>query len=53
MAAPTAAVSTTAAGDVGEGRGGLGTPAQVAALGVLCGVLFLTFLDNTIVGAIR
>ncbi len=30
-------------------RGGLGSPAQALALATLCGVLFLTFLDNTIV----
>ena len=29
--------------------GGLGSPAQAAALGTLCAVLFLTFLDNTVV----
>jgi EmrB/QacA subfamily drug resistance transporter len=30
-------------------RGGLGSPAQALALATLCAVLFLTFLDNTIV----
>ena len=30
-------------------RGGLGSPAQAVALATLCAVLFLTFLDNTIV----
>ncbi len=30
-------------------RGGLGSRAQAAALATLCAVLFLTFLDNTIV----
>jgi EmrB/QacA subfamily drug resistance transporter len=30
-------------------RGGLGSPAQAVALATLCVVLFLTFLDNTIV----
>jgi len=30
-------------------EGGLGSAAQALALGTLCGVLFLTFLDNTIV----
>ena len=30
-------------------KGGLGSPAQAVALAVLCAVLFLTFLDNTIV----
>ena len=30
-------------------KGGLGSPAQALALATLCGVLFLTFLDNTIV----
>lgn len=30
-------------------RGGLGSPAQAAALATLCVVLFLTFLDNTVV----
>ena len=30
-------------------QGGLGSPAQALALATLCGVLFLTFLDNTIV----
>ncbi len=30
-------------------KGGLGTAAQALALATLCGVLFLTFLDNTIV----
>ncbi len=29
--------------------GGLGSPAQAAALATLCAVLFLTFLDNTVV----
>ncbi len=29
--------------------GGLGSPAQALALATLCGVLFLTFLDNTVV----
>ncbi len=30
-------------------KGGLGSPAQAIALATLCAVLFLTFLDNTIV----
>jgi EmrB/QacA subfamily drug resistance transporter len=30
-------------------KGGLGSPAQSLALATLCGVLFLTFLDNTVV----
>jgi EmrB/QacA subfamily drug resistance transporter len=30
-------------------RGGLGSPAQAVALATLCMVLFLTFLDNTVV----
>src|SRR6185437_2223109 len=30
-------------------KGGLGSAAQVLALATLCGVLFLTFLDNTVV----
>jgi EmrB/QacA subfamily drug resistance transporter len=30
-------------------KGGLGSPAQAAALATLCMVLFLTFLDNTVV----
>jgi EmrB/QacA subfamily drug resistance transporter len=30
-------------------RGGLGSPAQAVALATLCVVLFLTFLDNTVV----
>src|ERR1700757_2738093 len=30
-------------------KGGLGSAAQILALSTLCGVLFLTFLDNTIV----
>jgi EmrB/QacA subfamily drug resistance transporter len=30
-------------------KGGLGSPAQMLALGTLCTVLFLTFLDNTVV----
>ncbi len=30
-------------------KGGLGSPAQKLALATLCGVLFLTFLDNTVV----
>lgn len=30
-------------------KGGLGSPAQAAALATLCVVLFLTFLDNTVV----
>jgi hypothetical protein len=29
--------------------GGLGSPAQAVALATLCAVLFLTFLDNTVV----
>ncbi|HLW44977.1 MAG TPA: hypothetical protein VKR78_02090, partial [Acidimicrobiales bacterium] len=29
--------------------GGLGSPAQAVALATLCVVLFLTFLDNTVV----
>lgn len=33
----------------GAEAGGLGTPAQAAALATLCVVLFLTFLDNTVV----
>lgn len=40
----------TAAGHQFEVRaGGLGSPAQAAALATLCFVLFLTFLDNTVV----
>jgi EmrB/QacA subfamily drug resistance transporter len=35
--------------DLGQRSEGLGTPAQAAALATLCFVLFLTFLDNTIV----
>lgn len=31
------------------GRQGLGSPAQAVALATLCAVLFLTFLDNTVV----
>jgi EmrB/QacA subfamily drug resistance transporter len=45
-------VSTTAAGAAGDlevRRGGLGSRAQAVALATLCIVLFLTFLDNTIV----
>ena len=30
-------------------KGGLGSAAQALALATLCGVLFLTFLDNTVV----
>lgn len=30
-------------------RGGLGSPGQAVALATLCAVLFLTFLDNTVV----
>ena len=30
-------------------KGGLGSPAQAVALATLCAVLFLTFLDNTVV----
>jgi EmrB/QacA subfamily drug resistance transporter len=45
----TAGTSTFATGDEPRPRGGLGTAAQAVALGTLCGVLFLTFLDNTIV----
>jgi MFS family permease len=30
-------------------KGGLGSPAQALALATLCGVLFLTFLDDTVV----
>ena len=30
-------------------KGGLGSPAQALALATLCAVLFLTFLDNTVV----
>ncbi len=41
-------VEATAAGP-DAGRAGLGTPGQAVALATLCVVLFLTFLDNTIV----
>src|SRR3984885_12338812 len=48
---------TTAAGLVADGvpegfevkKGGLGSVAQMLALSTLCAVLFLTFLDNTVV----
>jgi EmrB/QacA subfamily drug resistance transporter len=51
------ATPVTTTGDLGTGaapglevrRGGLGSPAQAVALATLCAVLFLTFLDNTIV----
>jgi EmrB/QacA subfamily drug resistance transporter len=51
------AIDARAAGLVDEGggpalaikTGGLGSPAQMVALATLCVVLFLTFLDNTIV----
>jgi hypothetical protein len=47
----------TTTGDLGAGaapglevrQGGLGSPAQAVAWATLCAVLFLTFLDNTIV----
>jgi EmrB/QacA subfamily drug resistance transporter len=50
-------ISTTGAGNGSDGApegfdiktGGLGSAAQVLALSTLCAVLFLTFLDNTIV----
>lgn len=56
-AAATSALSTrgTATSQVGDGSGvpvragGLGSPAQAVALATLCAVLFLTFLDNTVV----
>jgi EmrB/QacA subfamily drug resistance transporter len=35
----------------GDEQRGLGTPAQAVALATLCVVLFLTFLDNTVVSA--
>ena len=50
-------MSTTGRGGAGPvpgtsiDEGGLGTPAQAVALATLCVVLFLTFLDNTIVSA--
>jgi len=49
--APAAAGGARASGPEGfEIRpGGLGSPAQAAALATLCAVLFLTFLDNTVV----
>ncbi|MGP8060194.1 MAG: MFS transporter [Acidimicrobiales bacterium] len=51
------ATPVTTTDDLGTGaapglemkRGGLGSPAQAVALATLCAVLFLTFLDNTIV----
>ena len=58
---PTAAAGVTGAGtsgiEAGTGaipgmkieKGGLGSPAQAVALATLCVVLFLTFLDNTVV----
>ena len=55
---PTAADTTTPVGSTrarrraDKARGdyqGLGTPAQAVALATLCAVLFLTFLDNTVV----
>src|SRR5580704_3146602 len=50
-------ISSTGAGNGSDGApegfdiktGGLGSAAQVLALSTLCAVLFLTFLDNTIV----
>ncbi len=44
-----AAGSDLAATDAESRSGGLGTPGQAVALATLCVVLFLTFLDNTIV----
>ena len=58
---PTAAAGVIGAGtsgiEAGTGaipgmkieKGGLGSPAQAVALATLCVVLFLTFLDNTVV----
>jgi EmrB/QacA subfamily drug resistance transporter len=51
------ATSSAGAGNGSDGApegfetkvGGLGSAAQILALSTLCGVLFLTFLDNTIV----
>ena len=51
------ATPVTTTDDLGTGaapglevkKGGLGSPAQAVALATLCAVLFLTFLDNTIV----
>lgn len=45
------AVATRTDGSTGleVRKGGLGSPAQALALATLCAVLFLTFLDNTIV----
>jgi EmrB/QacA subfamily drug resistance transporter len=40
---------TTTAASAPRSERGFGTPAQAVALAVLCGVLFLTFLDNTVV----
>jgi hypothetical protein len=40
---------STAASGIEVRQGGLGSPAQAAALATLCAVLFLTFLDNTVV----
>ena len=54
-AEPPGAAATVLAGTDGAAPGlevrpgGLGSPAQALALATLCGVLFLTFLDNTIV----
>ena len=56
--APVRAMPGAAAHGDSDGRespgieirtGGLGSPAQAAALATLCAVLFLTFLDNTVV----
>jgi EmrB/QacA subfamily drug resistance transporter len=51
-----AQAATPASGNGSEGppgfdikKGGLGSAAQALALATLCGVLFLTFLDNTVV----
>jgi EmrB/QacA subfamily drug resistance transporter len=48
-AAPSGALPTGAVPGLVIRVGGLGSPAQALALATLCVVLFLTFLDNTVV----
>src|ERR1700676_2838956 len=46
---PPAGVDEATPSGLDVKEGGLGSPAQAVALATLCAVLFLTFLDNTIV----